>query len=61
MSLRVVIEEFDSKVDRVGFFLDPIPWKWTVYRGNMMFGFGYTHTEEAAKVNSSTLLNNNKY
>ena len=60
MSLRIVIEEFDSKVDRVGFFLDPIPWKWTVYRGNSMLGFGYTHTEEAAKINSNALLNNSK-
>lgn len=60
MSLRVVIEEFDSKVDRVGFFLDPIPWKWTVYRGNNMLGFGYTYTEEEARINSNIVLNNSK-
>lgn len=60
MNLRVVIEEFDDKVNRVGFFLDPIPWKWTAYRGNKMLGFGYTHTEESANVNANIVLSNNK-
>jgi len=30
------------------FFLPVIPWKWTLYNGLRVVGFGYTHTEEDA-------------
>jgi len=46
--MNTVIEEYTPK-DRSGFYMPVVPWKWTVYDGLNILGFGYTHTEEDAK------------
>ena len=54
--LKIVIEGYVHKprvykgkdMTKKMFFLPVIPWKWTLYSGLKVVGFGYTHTEEDA-------------
>ena len=53
--MKIVIEEYKSqpkskskKFKDERFTLPPIPWKWTLYNGLKVVGFGYAHTEEDA-------------
>jgi hypothetical protein len=56
MSYRIDIEEYEDKQNSSGFYLPPIPWKWTVYSKDKVVRFGYTHTEDAANKAANEVL-----
>ena len=66
--MKIVIEEYKHKprmykgkdMTKDMFFLPPIPWKWTLYNGSMVVGFGYTFTEEDANLMANQTLNSYK-
>lgn len=53
--LKVVIEEYVEK-KRDGFYMPAMPWKWTVYQGDKIMTYGYTHTQEQAEEASNRAL-----
>lgn len=53
--MRVIIEEFVEK-DSTGFYMPAIPWKWTIYDGEKIKSYGYTHTKEQAEKASNEAL-----
>jgi len=60
MAIKIVIEKYVSKYKKgpnngrspkkleSNFMLEAIPWKWTLFSGNDILTYGYTHTEEDA-------------
>jgi hypothetical protein len=54
--VKIVIEKYKHKprmykgkdMTKEMFFFPAIPWRWTLYKGSEVVGFGYTHTEEDA-------------
>jgi hypothetical protein len=67
-NIKIVIEEYKAPTKNNGkvvkndnkFFLPPIPWKWTLYDGFKVVGFGYTFTEEDANLVANRTLNTYK-
>ena len=69
MDIKVVIEEHVSKFKKgpnngrspkkleSNFRLNPIPWKWTLFSGNDILTYGYTHTEEDANRMANQAIN----
>lgn len=63
--MKIVIEEYKHKprmykgkdMTKDMFFFPPIPWKWTLYNGSKVVGFGYTHTEEDANKAANQAIN----
>jgi len=67
--MKIVIEEYVSpykkgpnngrspKKLKTNFRLDPIPWKWTLFSGNDILTYGYTHTEEDANKAANHAIN----
>lgn len=63
--LKISIEEYKHKprmykgkdMTKEMFFLPPIPWKWTLYNGSKVVGFGYTHTEDDANKAANKAIN----
>lgn len=65
--MKIVIEEYQpqpkikKKFKDERFILPPIPWKWTLYSGTRILGFGYAHTEDDAnKMANGALRNANR-
>ena len=62
--LKIVIEKHVHKpkmykgkdMTKNMFFLPAIPWKWTLYNGLRVVGFGYTYTEEDANKSANGAL-----
>jgi hypothetical protein len=62
--MRIVIEEYKAPTNSNGkvvkngkkFFLPPIPWKWEVFNGSTVIGFGYTFTEDDANLMANKAL-----
>jgi hypothetical protein len=67
-NIKIVIEEYKPPTKSSGkvvkndnkFFLPPIPWKWTLYDGFKVVGFGYVHTEDHANLMANEALLNYK-
>jgi hypothetical protein len=63
--MKIVVEKYKAPTKSSGkvvkndnkFYLPPIPWKWTLYNGSKVVGFGYTFNEEDANLMANKTLN----
>ena len=63
--LSIAYEEYKEPVKSNGkavknskkFYLPPMPWKWTIYRGFDVVTFGYAHTREDAEEAANKAIN----
>ena len=68
MLVKIVIEEYKHKpkmykgkdMSKSMFLFPAIPWKWTLYKGSTVMGFGYSFSEEHANLMANTALSKYK-